>query len=119
RFQGVRVAGREEPARSREPQDRDPARPYLRGDPRRRQGREHQRRRRQEPDPVRPQSGRPDRQGRAKAKEPKPMKITLKELAEMTHGDWEGDGGLVLTGAAGLLEASVQDVSFLGNAKYT
>src|SRR6185436_11346237 len=54
-----------------------------------------------------------------KTQERKPMKITLKELADLTHGDLEGDAGAALSGAAGLLEASPQDVSFLGNPKYT
>src|SRR5581483_4582240 len=47
------------------------------------------------------------------------MKITLKDLAELTHGELDGDATLALSGAAGLLEASSQDVSFLGNPKYT
>lgn len=47
------------------------------------------------------------------------MKITLREVAELTHGELEGENGATLTGAAGLLDASPQDISFLGNAKYT
>jgi UDP-3-O-[3-hydroxymyristoyl] glucosamine N-acyltransferase len=46
------------------------------------------------------------------------MKITLKELSQITSGELQGDGAWVVTGAAGLLDASPQDVSFLGNPKY-
>jgi len=46
------------------------------------------------------------------------MKITLNELSQMTGGELHGDAAWIVTGAAGLLDASPQDVSFLGNPKY-
>jgi UDP-3-O-[3-hydroxymyristoyl] glucosamine N-acyltransferase len=45
--------------------------------------------------------------------------MTLKEIAELVGGAVRGDPGLVIEGAAGLVEATPTDISFLGNAKYT
>ncbi|MBI5884214.1 MAG: UDP-3-O-(3-hydroxymyristoyl)glucosamine N-acyltransferase [Elusimicrobia bacterium] len=46
------------------------------------------------------------------------MRKTLAEIADLTNGTLEGDGSLVVTGAAGLQEAGPEDISFLGNPKY-
>lgn len=46
------------------------------------------------------------------------MKIALKELSQLTNGELQGDETRVITGAVGLMEASPEDVSFLGNPKY-
>ena len=46
------------------------------------------------------------------------MKITLSELAKLIDGKLEGDGSVVITGAAGLEEAKGSDITFLGNKKY-
>ncbi|MBI3548960.1 MAG: UDP-3-O-(3-hydroxymyristoyl)glucosamine N-acyltransferase [Elusimicrobia bacterium] len=46
------------------------------------------------------------------------MNITLKEIAELTSGELEGDAAKTITGAAGLADAVETDVSFLGNPKY-
>ncbi len=46
------------------------------------------------------------------------MKTTLGELAALTGARLEGDPGVEVTGAAGLLEAGPRDVSFLENPKY-
>lgn len=46
------------------------------------------------------------------------MKLRLSEIAELVEGRVTGNGELVITGAAGLLEASPEDISFLANPKY-
>ena len=46
------------------------------------------------------------------------MNITLKELAELTQGELDGDAAVAVSGAAGLQEAAPTDISFLGNPKY-
>ena len=46
------------------------------------------------------------------------MKITAKEIADLTGGVLEADAGLVITGAAGLAEAGASDVSFIANPRY-
>jgi UDP-3-O-[3-hydroxymyristoyl] glucosamine N-acyltransferase len=47
------------------------------------------------------------------------MKMTLSQIAELVGGTLNGDGSVVIEGAAGLAEAGEKDISFLGNAKYT
>lgn len=47
------------------------------------------------------------------------MKITTKEIADIVNGKLEGDANLLITGAAGIAEASSSDVSFVSNPKYT
>ncbi len=46
------------------------------------------------------------------------MKIQLTELTKLIEGSLEGDGAVVITGAAGLEEAGPGDITFLGNQKY-
>jgi len=46
------------------------------------------------------------------------MKNTLREIAELTGAELAGDAGKIVTGAAGLLEAGPEDISFLENPKY-
>jgi UDP-3-O-[3-hydroxymyristoyl] glucosamine N-acyltransferase len=46
------------------------------------------------------------------------MKITLQELSQLTSGELQGNGTIAISGAAGLLDAAAEDVSFLGNPKY-
>lgn len=46
------------------------------------------------------------------------MKISLGRLAELTGARLAGDASLEVAGAAGLLEAGPEDVSFLENPKY-
>jgi UDP-3-O-[3-hydroxymyristoyl] glucosamine N-acyltransferase len=46
------------------------------------------------------------------------MRLTLGELAKLVGGTAKGDESHVLEGAAGLLEATEKDISFLGNPKY-
>ena len=46
------------------------------------------------------------------------MKLSITELAKLVDGKTEGDKGMIITGAAGLEEASQTDVTFLGNPKY-
>lgn len=46
------------------------------------------------------------------------MKITLSEIAKLTEGALEGAAEFIITGAAGLEDASERDISFLGNPKY-
>jgi UDP-3-O-[3-hydroxymyristoyl] glucosamine N-acyltransferase len=48
----------------------------------------------------------------------KRVKITSKEIAVLVEGKLNGDPGRAITGAAGLIEASESDLSFLGNSKY-
>ncbi len=46
------------------------------------------------------------------------MKITLKEIAELTGAELEGDGNAVITNAGGLEDAGPEAVAFLENPKY-
>ena len=46
------------------------------------------------------------------------MKLSAKEIAVLVEGKLYGDPDTVVTGAAGLDEATAADVSFLGNPKY-
>jgi len=46
------------------------------------------------------------------------MKIKLKELAIIIEGKLDGNGDIIITGAAGLEEAGANEISFLGNPKY-
>ena len=46
------------------------------------------------------------------------MKLTLGKIAKLTGARLAGDAGVEITGAAGLLEAGPEDVSFLENQKY-
>ncbi|MGA2090648.1 MAG: UDP-3-O-(3-hydroxymyristoyl)glucosamine N-acyltransferase [Endomicrobiales bacterium] len=47
------------------------------------------------------------------------MKLTSQRMAQLVEGRLIGDPDIVITGAAGLAEAGPNDVSFLGNAKYS
>ncbi|PCI35157.1 MAG: UDP-3-O-(3-hydroxymyristoyl)glucosamine N-acyltransferase [Elusimicrobia bacterium] len=46
------------------------------------------------------------------------MKLTLKEIAELTGASLEGDADAVFTNASGLEDAGPQEVAFLENPKY-
>ncbi|MBN1621954.1 MAG: UDP-3-O-(3-hydroxymyristoyl)glucosamine N-acyltransferase [Endomicrobiales bacterium] len=46
------------------------------------------------------------------------MKLTSKEIAKLVEGELLGQPDIVITGAAGLNEATPQDISFLENEKY-
>lgn len=46
------------------------------------------------------------------------MQKSLKEIAEFIHGEVTGDGTTVITGVAGIKEASKGDITFLANPKY-
>ena len=46
------------------------------------------------------------------------MKLSAKELENITGGKLTKECNIEITGAAGLLEASEFDISFLGNLKY-
>ncbi|MFC1501394.1 UDP-3-O-(3-hydroxymyristoyl)glucosamine N-acyltransferase [Elusimicrobiota bacterium] len=46
------------------------------------------------------------------------MKLSAKEISAIVEGTVIGDAGIIITGAAGLDEASSSDISFLGNKKY-
>jgi len=46
------------------------------------------------------------------------MRLTLREIAEMTGARLEGDPDAPIEGAAGLVEAGEMDISFLENKKY-
>ncbi|MCB4790743.1 MAG: UDP-3-O-(3-hydroxymyristoyl)glucosamine N-acyltransferase [Elusimicrobia bacterium] len=47
------------------------------------------------------------------------MKLTAKEIAEIVEGELFAQPEIVITGAASLSEAGKDDVSFLGNEKYS
>lgn len=47
-----------------------------------------------------------------------PIRTTVAQLAQLSGGDFSGNGEHVLTGVANLSEAGPCDVSFLGNPKY-
>lgn len=46
------------------------------------------------------------------------MRKTLKEIAALIGGEVVGDAGTVITGVAGIKEASIGDITFVANAKY-
>ncbi len=46
------------------------------------------------------------------------MNKTVAELADLLGGVFEGDGSVEITGLASLLEATANELSFLGNSKY-
>lgn len=46
------------------------------------------------------------------------MKKTLVELASLLKGELVGDPNIVISGVAGLEEATEGQISFLGNIKY-
>jgi len=46
------------------------------------------------------------------------MRKTLKEIAQLIEGEVVGDGGIVITGVAGIKEAKNGDITFLANPKY-
>lgn len=46
------------------------------------------------------------------------MRKTLKEIAALIDGEVVGDAGTVITGVAGIKEASAGDITFVANAKY-
>lgn len=46
------------------------------------------------------------------------MRKTLKEIAKLINGEVVGDAGVVITGVAGIKEASGGDITFLANPKY-
>ena len=47
------------------------------------------------------------------------MRKTLKEIAELIHGEVIGDGSVIITGANGIKEAEAGDITFLSNPKYS
>lgn len=47
------------------------------------------------------------------------MEKTLSDLARLVGGKVSGDGGIVVTGIAGIREAKTGDITFLANRKYT
>jgi len=47
------------------------------------------------------------------------MRMTLKEIAEIIHGEVVGDAGTVITGVSGIKEAKSGDITFLANSKYS
>lgn len=51
-----------------------------------------------------------------KSDEPKSLK--LKQIAELVGGELVGDGGVTITGVAGIKEASEGDITFLSSARY-
>ena len=46
------------------------------------------------------------------------MRKTLKEIAELINGEVVGDGGIIITGIAGIKEAVKGDITFVANPKY-
>lgn len=46
------------------------------------------------------------------------MQKTLKEIAEFVHGEISGDANTVITGVAGIEDASCGELTFLANPKY-
>ena len=46
------------------------------------------------------------------------MTFTLRELAEQSGGELQGDAGLTITGAASLAEAAPDEITFYGNPRY-
>lgn len=47
------------------------------------------------------------------------MRKTLKEIAELIHGEVVGDENVVITGISGIKEAEAGDITFLANPKYS
>jgi UDP-3-O-[3-hydroxymyristoyl] glucosamine N-acyltransferase len=47
------------------------------------------------------------------------MRKTLKEIAKLIEGEVVGDDSVVITGVAGIKEASVGEITFLANPKYS
>ena len=46
------------------------------------------------------------------------MRLTVKEIAQLSVGEVVGDGSIVITGVAGIKEAKNGDITFLANPKY-
>jgi len=47
------------------------------------------------------------------------MRMTLKEIADLVHGEVVGDASIVISGVSGIKEAREGEITFLANSKYS